>query len=529
MNVSVFKKMAEGIKRLSGWRLYGFFGVVLVLRQALEWFESVPPFNIWWVDLSTLVHAGVFYTWFFVVLAMVLRHFMQHTWREVFEKLLRISPLMLAAPLIDLLFYGRYGVSMSYHFATPGEFVWHLFSFFGPMTVGGVTFGMRVQVLGIICLFAYWVYKVRTSIGESLLAMIATYGVIYVIASTPSLFGWVQWMVWGVAQGSVNVASLAAFNENVLRAPAWGAGDAITIFRFNMVMAQLWLLGLFSWYLYGMRSLVARIYTKSRALRAGLYVALFWLGAIKSSSYILNVDINFTLASIVTGIFASFVVLCAWTYAFAVNDVYDVIADELVHTDRALPRKKLSRAAALWVGILAGGSALAGSLLLAPRVTLGIWIFLVCASLYSVKPLQLRRFFVVPQVLMAIASVAIYYAGFMVLAKGPVTLSDVYFMVALGALLFGFWFFKDIEDAPGDSRAGYKTVMTVFGVQKGPRVAFGLFVASSIVAFVLVPVVWKWFACLALHAIAYTAVKKGEMTEKRLPIFLVLYLFVLSL
>lgn len=504
-------------------RLGTLFVVMLAARQGLEFLISVPPTGSLFIDMSTVLHAGIFYTTFFVVLALCLAYFTEWKKGIAMRRVFTLSPLLLAAPLIDWLFFGRYGVSMSYHFVSISDFVNHFFSFFGPMTQGGVTFGMRIQVLGIIMLFGWWVYRTKVSIGHALLAMLATYGLIYAMASAPSYIGWIEWLrttEWSVG---IDTAVFSAINSSVARVHDWGVGDSITILRFNMVMAELWFSVLALLGAWNCRKAIRALYTKSRALRAGLYVGFCALGAALAPSYLMNIDINVTAATAITVITAVIVVVSAWTYAFVINDLYDVAADEIVHQDRALPQGLLTRAQTMSMAKNAALLAVLGSIALSQTAFFAISFFIWCATIYSVPPTQARRFFAIPQLIMSFASLAIFYTGFELVAKDPIGWDTIRIMIALGFLLFGFWFFKDVPDMEGDQRAGYDTVMTWFGVTQGPWAAYGIFVISSIIPmaiFANMQLIGLW---AALHAIVASLIQRGRFSEQLMPIFLVLY------
>lgn len=464
--------------------MLGGFLVTVFLRQCLEFYISVAPTGVWWVDVTTFLHAGIFYGAFFTLLSFCLSHFAQWKFQVALKRVFSLTPLLLLAPVIDWVFFGRYGVAMAYHFVSFADFIEHFFSFFGPMTAGGVTFGMRVQVLGLLGIFGYWIYKERQSIGEVILATLASYALIYLIASTPSYIAWLE-MIRTFHGGDVSSLVFDSVNANLFRLGDWGEGPVFTVLRFNTVMSQLWFSVLALFFAWKCKKALLDLYSWGRVWRGGIYISLFLLGVLISPHMLSHADVQFTVSSLVSLSAAIVVIISVWTYAFSLNDAYDVKTDHVVHSDRAIPRGLLSRAHVLTISFYALLLGFLGAATLGPLVLVSIVVFLVIATCYSAPPVQLRRYIAIPQLCMSLASLAIMHAGFSVAAKSGFETRFFSLFAGVGFMLFGLWFLKDIKDFEGDKSAGYDTLVTRFGVQKGARFTYILTVICLLVGLVL--------------------------------------------
>jgi 4-hydroxybenzoate polyprenyltransferase len=209
-----------------------------------------------------------------------------------------------------------------------------------------------------------------------------------------------------------------------------------------------------------------RIVHYSFLIALGMIIALEIKGAGFDSALVLK--LVFTLLG-----FGS-----AWLFAVFLNDIFDYDIDKISNTERPLVSGTLSIrdckfiAAAFLVltgffGVLSGYH---------------VFVFLILFTLlygfiYSAPPFRLRKFFLIPNIIIGLCSLAAIMAGFAIVF-GDQTL--IVFPRTLALAFLGVFVLasnlKDLKDYEGDKAAGIKTIPSVFGLKYGRRI-IGVFIA----------------------------------------------------
>lgn len=157
------------------------------------------------------------------------------------------------------------------------------------------------------------------------------------------------------------------------------------------------------------------------------------------------------------------------TGLYILNDVFDIEIDRISHSDRALPRGDVSMRAAIVAGaflIVVGTVAAFYLEVLAGFLVGTIGLF---GVLYSVPPFRLRRFPVVPNVIIGFFVFLAFLAGYSYFE------TNIPSVVLLGAILLWAMFVgcssaKDLGDVEGDEKAGVMTLPTMLGFGRGFRI-----------------------------------------------------------
>ena len=209
-------------------------------------------------------------------------------------------------------------------------------------------------------------------------------------------------------------------------------------------------------------------------------------------------------------------VSCAWLFAVFLNDIFDVETDRISESSRPLVSGSLS---ARQHSVLSGISfilAMLFSLLAGYAAWSFVLFFVVVYSfIYSAPPYRLRRFLLLPNVLIGLASAAAMLAGFSII-YGEHALRifprDVLLMVVLAYTLSST--VKDLKDLKGDKLAGIRTLFTLLGELWG-RFVCGLLLFTS---YLLVPIFIStpsmWILGATGGALAFAAMQRlGERAQ----------------
>jgi len=152
----------------------------------------------------------------------------------------------------------------------------------------------------------------------------------------------------------------------------------------------------------------------------------------------------------------------ATTGLYILNDVFDLEIDRVVHPERALPRGLLSvrQAALAAIVLMVIGPAvsfyvdLRSGVLVATVAVLGV--------LYSAPPVRLRRFPVIPSVIIGLFVLLSFLAGAM-FSHRPLTGKLVFGALLLWALFLCCSMAKDLGQEEGDAVDGVRTLPLILG------------------------------------------------------------------
>lgn len=456
-----------------------FFGVVL-LRSFLEAYSSPTTSGYLASDYPTLLHYTLFYL--AVVLALVVvTNFIARIPAIAIAKIsIFVLPLIWLAPIIDLLFGGA---QMSYLFIGREELVGAFFTFFGPLTLPGITLGIRVEVLVLLVLLGSYVYLKTSRLGVALASTLAGYLVIFAALSLPSVF-FMFTEVSAVSGAWYELLSRSALFESFLHPSTLFTNQRTFELLFDAALAQCFFLVAF----------IAGVFIAFRAtpvkLRAVLqnvrperlahYLSLFALGAVYA--LINNESATFTFLDTLSVAVALVTILTVWVFAVATNDLVDIAIDAVSNKSRPLVIGSLTTLDMHSVAFLTGLVALLGALSLGSYATFFVGTFIAAYYVYSMPPLRLKRVPFCAQVFVGAASLSAILLGFFLFSNDqqlvafPPALALVSFMAyTLGANV------KDLKDIEGDRKAGVLTLPTLLGERYG-RLVIGAFL---LIAFLL--------------------------------------------
>jgi geranylgeranylglycerol-phosphate geranylgeranyltransferase len=154
---------------------------------------------------------------------------------------------------------------------------------------------------------------------------------------------------------------------------------------------------------------------------------------------------------------------------YVINDISDLEIDRISHPRRALPQGKVTVRQALIFGIALMVTGPAIAFILNPIAGLMVGMIIVTGICYSVPPIRLRVYPILPNTMVGVLMMFSFIAGatFRIPLSGKVVFG--------GLLIWGFFsfqsFFKDMEGVEGDRAGGVKTLPVLFGFERAFKIS----------------------------------------------------------
>jgi len=527
----MMNKILESIKNqpitVSQW-VVGFVGILSV-RFILEAFSSPTTSGIIPSDPFTLVH----YLLFFLSVILGIACFFTKKYAETVKLLLFALPITWIAPILDIIISSGTGYRMSYVFNSHKELLLDFFRFFSPQIMQWATYGMRVEILIILCGIGWYVWTQRKKILPVVLSVIATYFLIFLIGSTPGILYTVTNPNAEVTETSYGtfyyVAELVTESNifhNTLHETAFSV-PPIRFFElgFNKLMSQiLFVLSiLFSAILFWNidKQKFKAVLKNSRGERILFYLTLLVLGM--CGAYLLGNKLG-SWVDILSIVCLMFAWIGIWLYAVQVNDIEDIDIDKISNQERPLVQHTITASEAKEIGYIWLIVALAGSW------SVGFYPFYMClvaiiiSYVYSVPPLRLKRVTALSTFLISIACLVTILAGFFFVSINKVVATfPVLFVIKILIIFTLGVSIKDMKDVEGDGVNGIKTVPVIFG-KNGPWVVGVFFGLSVLLVPIFISFYLLYIIAIPTAIIGYKLVTKTPYKEKSVFILYFSYL-----
>lgn len=481
---------------IKGWGT-AFLGILFV-RFLLENISSVSLNGFLVSDASTIVHYYLFYLGALISTIIVIGFFLPKG-ANVHKVMLFGLILSWLAPIFDLVISRGQKSFMAYIFTGAGGLMRNLAMFFGPYSpLGGITWGMRTELIIIILGIGFYVFLKTQSVWRSILVAILSYLVMFVWVSAPSVFKLVYNTLFNQAGFSEPVFQFFArsigasvITMNFLH-PAVGLSylPALETF-FNVAMSEIYyllisvLLVIF-FYFRCPNKLIA-VFKNLRPFRVIHYWVML-IGGFLFAQRVANFRPSFNWVDVfsILTLFLSF--YCAWMFAVGVNDVADEEIDKISNSKRPLIEHSLSSGDFQSINFFFLIWSLVGAFLAGHYTLYLLIVFTAAYYIYSAEPLRLKRVPILSTFLIAVASLSAIMAGFYFLNpdKGMKSFPLQLFLVVI--LFFTLLInMKDLKDIEGDKKTGIKTLPVIFGEKRGKQVVGFL----AVLAYLIVPIILK--------------------------------------
>lgn len=409
--------------------------------------------------------------------------------KENIFKILKISlfgmALILIAPIINFIFSPFKIMEFHYTLTTPEDLLKTFFTFFG----SNQSIGAKTSFILIILLVAFYVFFKTQKYLKSFLAAILTYITIFATLNTPTII----YIIHSIIRGKI-------FKVTPADAIDWyflSKNSALLLqFQssreyFDVEMGSLWLV-IFSILLV---PLFTVIYGKIR----------FW-AFVKNIKYTRLIPIGFVFAmggylafeklenkSIFTWQFVLFAltalasVFFIWLYSSLINDATDQEIDIETNKERPLPQKIFTAEEFKNIALFSAIISLMSAMIIGYNFFFLMLIAAILPFIYSFEPLRLRKYPIIPNLLIAMQAVVIFLAGYLLFNPNGVITSvprDFVSIVFIATFLTSP--IKDLKDYAGDKKNGILTLPTMLGI-KTSKLIIGIcfFLTLFIIPFAL--------------------------------------------
>ncbi len=175
-------------------------------------------------------------------------------------------------------------------------------------------------------------------------------------------------------------------------------------------------------------------------------------------------------------ILAEIAIILGWVISILVNDVYDLDIDKLSNSskNRPLVTGYAKKSQYLQLSVLLSAIILYISYFLGRFVPILIIANLIVITVYSKPPFRFRNNIFLGPILIGFAALTVYLVGYFTgNFTQDTTVKPVAFRVGVLVLVYTSLIIigKDYKDYEGDRKNNVKTIFTVFGINKGKKIA----------------------------------------------------------
>jgi 4-hydroxybenzoate polyprenyltransferase len=463
---------------VAGW-LATFLGV-LWIRYLLEAFSSPDPNGFLPSTVSTLVHFTMYYLATVTLTVVTVSAATRISALRMMRAVLFVLPIMWLGPLVDLS-RGVYAKMSYVPVATPADLVHYFFTFFGPLTGFGATLGLRIELGILIVLIGVYVYTRTSRLTAALLGSFLTYVWIFVTFTIPSIISFVL-----PAGGILTALHGSLVYRSFLPPAELYSINTIGDFLTDAILAQTFYLLLcvssVVWFLRTQKDATIAMLKNVRLARVSHFLTVAVLGALIALAE--GNVVQWSLLDGITVTVAALVIVFAWLFAVATNDLADEPIDAISNASRPLITGAVTRGMMRDAAFIFGVMTLLGALALGSYSFFLMTIFTAAYYIYSMPPLRLKRVPMLASALIGIASLCCALLGFFLIS---VRRELIVFPSSVALLVVLFFTLltnvRDLKDSAGDASAGISTIPTMLGERRA-RIIIG---ALMCLAYILVP------------------------------------------
>ena len=513
--VERLKRFVEDLEnsRISFWAYVVTIICVIFLRNFLETFSDVDNF---WTPVSPLAYF-VHYPMFYLCLLLALIAIFHWLTKEKITKITRITlcffPIILLAPILDLLVSGGQGYNISYMFEDSSALINRFVTFSWGYLGRGITPGIQIELMVVFVLVACYLFLKTGKIILAIIGVIASYIVGFVLGSLPSLIT----VLWNL-KGSATVGS-EIFSADVVLYHFYSFNQKMTLVLFPILVVELGL-----WYRLYNREKFRALLKNLRGLRVFHYLCMLSMGMLIGYGQRPPETFFESPFPILILIVSACSVVLAWLWAVGVNDLHDEDTDRITNHSRPLVSGVIDVEEYRSLNLVFLLLSLVAAILIRHPFLVTILVTAGLSYVYSAPPFRLKRVPLLSTFILALCSALVCLGGFVLFSADysfvgfpPRILSAMLVAFTLGLTVI------DIKDLKGDQATGTVTLPILFGEKKGKMIT-GILV---LLAYLSVPVILKILVLIPLALVfgipTYLLINGKQMRET--PIFLLYFLF----
>ncbi|RJQ18119.1 hypothetical protein C4573_00150 [Candidatus Woesearchaeota archaeon] len=479
---------------------------IMLLRDYLENFMQpllpvYPPFQ--------RIEYFLFWIPIFLTLCIFIALLSKERLLKVAKAVTFLWAITLLPPIIDFIISAGKGISMAY---ISGQFHFQYFSFMNLFSLQGpATIGIKIEIL-LACMFSILYVFVKTkSIWKAAIAPLIVYSTIFFYFITPRFIPLLRRLgIMLPFDGSMIIIHGLLVSLLVL---LW-----IFLLKKEKLRKEKKELERFS-----LKKISIAFYKNISVIR---HIHFSFLGII---GFLIAVSMarSFSMQNIFSLLFLLIALFFAWLFAVCLNDYYDRDIDKVSNAHRPLASAFITGKENKLLTLACFIIALFFSLLAGYVITVFIFFFmLVYGVIYSAPPFRLRRYFLIPNILIGLAHAAVLMAGFSILFQEFAMILFPINILAFALIFFTFGsMMKDAKDFEGDKQNNIHTLFTLFGLKKGKIICGLILFACGFITLFFFSTPFLLVICLVFSTAGFIAmVKSNEKT-----IFFLEFLFIFSI
>jgi len=489
------------------------FLCTIFLRNFLETFSDTDNFWTPVTSLAYFVHYPLFYGCLLLALSILFSWLAKERIERVSQMVFFLFPLVLSAPIFDLLISSGKGLNMSYLFCDLSSLVHKFIPFSSDYDGHGATPGIQIELLIAFMLAGSYLYLKTGKVIRAAIGIISYYVMVFVLGAIPSLMT----MLWNF--GGSLVSPQEMFGGQIIMHHFYSFNHKMALVLFPILIGEL---GLWFW-CYDRRKFLS-VLRNLRGLRVMHYICMLGFGMILGYSHTTHLNLlasPFPILIITASVFSG---VLAWWYVVGINDMYDLNTDRITNSSRPLVSGKITAHEHQVVTTVFLVLSMVAAYIVRYPFFISIMIVIGLSYVYSSPPLRLKRIPFLAKFVIALCSTIICLAGFVVFSDNysflgfpPRIILTILVTFTLGLNVI------DIKDMKGDKVTGTMTLPILFG-DKWAKRAIGILV---LIAYLCIPIFLKSYILVPLALLfgiaTYLLINRRQMREA--PVFLLYFAF----
>jgi 4-hydroxybenzoate polyprenyltransferase len=565
----IIEKMENAPTSFSFW--LSSFSAIIIIRLLVEnWLAGLKNRSGLFLFYE-FTHNFLFFITAYILFLWILKKFLKVELKKISNILLWGYLVIILPPILDYLISRGKGYWSFYDFGSLKNLSIWFFTFFDKTPEIGITYGVRIEVaIALIFIFLYsliklsglnnakcqmpnvkssskskvqnnfsnlrfkiwdfignldfgfWILKTKDLTKpflKSLGITITAYFIFYILGTFPS---WITIAARGISKGflsitEINVAQMFLTPATVFSKEISDIASSLNIkmsLVYALFAAAIILIGLYYNYRKNLISFVKNARFPQLIYHAGLLAVGMGAGMVFTKNY---PELNFFNS--VAFLVSLLAVACAWLASVVVNDLEDKEIDKITpNKNRPLITGDFSDREYKMLGIILFLSSLLFSAIVNFKITLLLIVYQAIAWIYSAWPLRLKRFAFISTFVSALASLLIFFSGY-ILVSPEQNLSGLPFSIII-LLVLGYTFslpIKDFKDIEGDKKEGVYTIPVLFGEEWGKIIVGGGIFLSFVLSVLIFNEFRLFWWALIFGGISFWLVINKQIKPAKLP------------
>lgn len=445
---------------------------LIILRILVEgWIDKFRDRSSYFI-LYEFAHNFLFFLIAYILFLAIIKKLVKTSFSSISNVLLWGYLIILTPPIVDHIISKGKGFWSFYKFDGITGLIQRFFTLFGDKPEIGITYGVRFEVVAVVFLIFIYSFIKLKKISKSLAVAALSYLILFVLGTFPS---YVTILTKGFSKGFLNVGEIDIAQMFLVPFNIFSRDILDVTNSFNLKMSIIYsilfsviiLIGIFIYQRKKLISFLENIRLPQVIYHAGLVSCGLGLGIIlNSDTQKINASIfnYFNLFNALGFLVLVESVIMAWLASVIINDFIDIKIDRKTNASRPLICSSITEKEYCGIGIILFLFSLFFSAIISVKIMLLLVAYQAVAWLYSSWPMRLKRFAFISTFVSGIASLLIFFSGYILVSDGK-SIAEIPASIMM-LLVIGYTLslpIKDFKDIEGDKEDGVFTIPVIFG------------------------------------------------------------------